>query len=140
MNNPSQHYWLVKQEPTSYSWETFVRDQQTEWTGVRNFQARNNLRAMGRGDRVLFYQSVTNPAVIGVAEVVKEAYPDPTATKGDWVCVVLKPCCTLKRSVSLASIKADAALANMALIKQSRLSVMPVTEKEFLRIEELGND
>ncbi|MBX9742693.1 MAG: EVE domain-containing protein [Chthoniobacterales bacterium] len=139
MNNPSQRYWLVKQEPAAYSWETFIRDQQTEWTGVRNFQARNNLRAMHQGDYVLFYQSVTNPAVIGVAEVMKEAYSDPTATEGDWVSVVLKPCYALKYPVSLASIKTDSALSNMALIKQSRLSVMPVAEKEFLRIIDLGS-
>lgn len=139
MNNSSPHYWLVKQEPTSYSWEDFLCDQQTEWTGVRNFQARNNLRAMHQGDQVLFYRSVTNPSVIGVAEVVKEAYPDPTATEGDWVCVVLKPCYALQHAVSLAAIKTDTTLSEIALLKQSRLSVMPVTEKEFFKILKLGS-
>ena len=131
--------WLVKQEPTAYSWSTFVKDGKTEWTGVRNFQARNNLRAMKKGDQVLFYHSVLNPCVVGVAEVTKTAYPDPTSTEGDWSCVVLKPCHELKHPVSLAAIKATPALAAMALIKQSRLSVMPVTEKEFLKIVALGS-
>lgn len=140
MKASSHHYWLVKQEPTSYSWETFLHDQQTEWTGVRNFQARNNLRAMRQGDQVFFYQSVVSPAVIGVAEVMKEAYPDPTATEGDWVSVVLQPCYALQHPVSLAAIKAEGSLSQMALIKQSRLSVMPVTEKEFLRIVEIGGN
>ncbi|MBX9578080.1 MAG: EVE domain-containing protein [Chthoniobacterales bacterium] len=124
-------YWLVKQEPTAYSWTTFVKDGETEWTGVRNFQARNNLRSMKKGDQVLFYHSVLNPSVVGVAEVTKTAYPDPTAPEGDWSCVVLKPGHPLKRPVTLAEIKAIPELAEMALIKQSRLSVMPVTEKEF---------
>ncbi|MFI0348508.1 MAG: EVE domain-containing protein [Chthoniobacterales bacterium] len=133
------HFWLIKQEPTAYSWNDFVRDQKTEWTGVRNFQARNNLRMMQKGDRVLFYHSVINPSVIGIAEVIKPAYPDPTATEGDWSCVLITPCEALKNPVTLAQIKADASLANMALIKQSRLSVMPVTEKEFEKIIALGN-
>ena len=124
-------YWLVKQEPTAYSWATFIKDGKTEWTGVRNFQARNNLRAMKKGDQVLFYHSVLNPSVVGVAEVTQTAYPDPTATEGDWSCILLKPCHALKRPVTLAEIKTMPALAEMALIKQSRLSVMPVTEKEF---------
>ncbi len=129
-SSPSS-YWLVKQEPTAYSWFTFVKDGETEWTGVRNFQARNNLRAMKKGDRVLFYHSVVNPSVVGIAEVVKTAYPDPTASEGDWSCVLLKPCHPLKRPVTLAEIKAIPALSEIALIKQSRLSVMPVTKKEF---------
>ena len=103
-------HWLVKQEPTAYSWATFVQDKKTEWTGVRNFQARNNLRAMKKGDQVLFYHSVLNPSVVGVAEVVETAYPDPTATEGDWSCVVLKPCHELKHPVTLAAIKADPTL------------------------------
>ncbi len=133
-------YWLVKQEPSAYSWSDFLRDQQTEWTGVRNFQARNNLRGMKKGDPVLFYHSVVNPSVVGIAEVVKPAYPDPTATEGDWCCVLLKPLRALKNSVSLATIKATPELAEMALIKQSRLSVMPVTEKEFSKIVALGEN
>lgn len=135
----SEAFWLVKQEPTAYSWNDFVRDQKTEWTGVRNFQARNNLRAMKKGDRVLFYHSVINPSVVGIAEVIEAAYPDPTATDGDWSCLLLAPCEALKRPVTLTEIKADGSLTNMALIKQSRLSVMPVTEKEFCRIVALGS-
>ena len=133
------HHWLVKQEPSAYSWDTFVKEGKTEWSGVRNFQARNNLRAMQAGDQVLFYHSVKNPSVVGVAEVLKTAYPDPTATEGNWSCVLLKPLHALKNPVSLATIKATSELAQMALIKQSRLSVMPITEKEFLRILELGS-
>lgn len=132
------HYWLVKQEPSAYSWSMFVKDQQTEWTGVRNFQARNNLRAMHQGDLVLFYHSVVHPSVVGIAEVLKPAYPDPTATEGDWSCVLLAPQRALTNPVSLATIKADPTLASMALIKQSRLSVMPVTEQEFASIVALG--
>lgn len=134
------NFWLVKQEPTAYSWNDFVCDQKTEWTGVRNFQARNNLRAMKLGDRVLFYHSVINPSVVGTAKVIKEAYPDPTATEGDWNCVQLAPLEPLQNPVTLAQIKTDRALANIALIKQSRLSVMPISEKEFYRIVELGNN
>ena len=140
MKTTSSNYWLVKQEPTAYSWNDFVRDQKTEWTGVRNFQARNNLRAMKQGDRVLFYHSVINPSVVGIAEVIKAAYPDPTAADGDWSCVLLAPCEALQNPVTLAEIKADALLSNIALIKQSRLSVMPVTEKEFCRIVALGSN
>jgi len=135
----SLHYWLVKQEPSAYSWSMFVKDQQTEWTGVRNFQARNNLRIMRQGDLVLFYHSVVHPSVIGIAEVIKPAYPDPTATEGDWSCVLLAPQRALKHPVSLATIKADPTFASMALVKQSRLSVMPVTEGEFSKIVALGN-
>jgi len=137
---PTTHskYWLVKQEPTSYSWATLVKDGETEWTGVRNFQARNNLRSMQQGDKVLFYHSVLHPSVVGIAEVTKIAYPDPTAFEGDWSSVILKPCRALKHPVTLTKIKATPALAEMALIKQSRLSVMPITEKEFLKIVALG--
>ncbi|MBM3856336.1 MAG: EVE domain-containing protein [Verrucomicrobia bacterium] len=135
----SPSYWLVKQEPIAYSWSTFVKDGGTEWTGVRNFQARNNLRAMKKGDQVLFYHSVVNPSVVGVAEVTQAAYPDPTATEGDWSAVKLKPLHALKNLVTLADIKKDARLADIALLKQSRLSVMPLTEKEFEMIVEKGN-
>lgn len=133
-------HWLVKQEPTAYSWSTFVKDGETEWTGVRNFQARNNLRAMKKGDLVLFYHSVINPGVIGVAEVTQIAYPDPTATEGDWSAVKMKPLHPLKNSVPLAEIKKDSRLVEIALLKQSRLSVMPLTEKEFEIIIQKGND
>jgi predicted RNA-binding protein with PUA-like domain len=123
------NYWLVKQEPTTYPWEQFVRDGVTAWTGVRNFQARNNLRAMALGDCVLYYHSVVGKAVVGLAEVSREAYPDPT--DGEWSCVDLKPVEALRRSVALEEIKADPTLAEIALLKQSRLSVMPLKKAEF---------
>ncbi len=132
------NHWLVKQEPTAYSWEQFVKDGGTAWTGVRNFQARNHLRAMKRGDEVLFYHSVTGKAVVGISKVVREAYPDPTAEEGDWSCVDLKPVGALKTPVSLDVIKADAALAEIGLLRQSRLSVMPLKPAEFARIVKLG--
>ncbi len=128
------NHWLVKQEPSAYSWETFVKDGKTAWTGVRNFQARNHLRAMKAGDRVLFYHSVTGKAVVGIAEVVKPAYPDPTATEGDWSCVDLRPVRAIRRPVSLEEIKSAPSLANIALLKQSRLSVLPLTKGEFTDI------
>jgi len=131
-------HWLVKSEPSAYSWSDLVREKKTAWTGVRNFQARNNLRAMKKGDLVLFYQSVTDPSVQGISEVVKEAYPDPTATEGDWSCVDLVPVKALPSPVTLTAIKAETALAEICLIKQSRLSVIPVTEKEYNRILKLG--
>jgi predicted RNA-binding protein with PUA-like domain len=131
-------HWLVKSEPSAYSWSDLVREKKTAWTGVRNFQARNNLRAMKRGDLVLFYQSVTDPSVQGISQVVKEAYPDPTATEGDWSCVDLIPVKPFPSPVTLSAIKAEKSLAEISLIKQSRLSVMPVTEKEYERIVELG--
>lgn len=133
-HHDSLNYWLVKQEPSTYCWDTFLKEGETEWTGVRNFQARKNLRAMQAGDQVLFYHSVTRPSVMGVALVVTSAYPDPTATDGDWSAVILKPFYTLRRPVTLAEIKADLDLQDMALIKQSRLSVMSVTKKEFSKI------
>lgn len=128
--SPAPQHWMVKQEPSAYSWEDFVRDGGTAWTGVRNFQARNHLRAMRRGDRVLFYHSVTEKAVVGIAEVVREAFPDPTSTEGDWVCVQLAPVTPLRRPVALQEIKATPALKDIALLRQSRLSVLPLTEKE----------
>ena len=131
-------YWLVKSEPSAYAWEDLEKDRKTAWTGVRNFQARNNLRTMKKGDLVLFYQSVTNPSVRGLSKVVKEAYRDETATEGDWNCVDLEKVRSLPSPVTLAEIKADPNLSYMALIKQSRLSVMPVTPKEYDRILELA--
>ncbi len=127
----SKNYWLVKQEPEKYPWEQLLKDKKTLWDGVRNYQARNNLRAMKKGDLVFFYRSVTDPAVQGVCEVVKEAYPDPTAKEGDWSVVDLKAVKTLKRCVSLKEVKATPALSEIALIKQSRLSVMPLRKKEY---------
>jgi predicted RNA-binding protein with PUA-like domain len=131
------NYWLVKSEPESYSWSQLVKDGRTSWTGIRNFQARNNLRAMKRGDLVLFYHSVTEKQVVGVASVVKEAYPDPTATEGDWWCVDLKPVRSLVQPVSLETIKADPVLRGMALVRNSRLSVTPVTAAQARRLLEM---
>jgi len=131
-------HWLVKSEPSAYSWADLLKEGKTAWTGVRNFQARNNLRAMKKGDLVLFYQSVTDPSVQGVTKVAKESYPDPTAKEGDWSCVDLEKVKPLPSPVTLPSIKADKSLAEIALIKQSRLSVMPLTAQEYRRILELG--
>lgn len=124
-------YWLVKQEPDSYPWKQFVRDGGSAWTGVRNFQARNNLRAMSPGDRVLYYHSVKGKAVVGIAEVARAAYPDPTASEGDWSCVDLKPLEALRRPVGLEEIKSEPVLSEVALLRQSRLSVMPLEKAEF---------
>jgi predicted RNA-binding protein with PUA-like domain len=132
------NYWLVKQEPSAYSWDDFVKDGGTAWTGVRNFQARNNLRSMKAGDRVLFYHSVTDKAVVGEAEVVRESYTDPTAGEGNWLAVDLKPVKPLRRRVLLDEIKADKRLAGLALVRSPRLSVMPVTTREYRAIEALA--
>jgi predicted RNA-binding protein with PUA-like domain len=131
-------YWLVKQEPEAYSWATFAQEGRTAWTGVRNFQARNNLRAMKQGDCVLFYHSVSEKQVVGLARVAREAYPDPTATEGDWSCVDLVPAKALNQPVGLDAIKADAKLKDLPLLQQSRLSVMPLAERAFERLLELG--
>ncbi len=134
----AKNYWLVKSEPEAYSWDTFVKDGRTAWTGVRNFQARNNLRAMKKGDLVAFYHSVTDKQIVGLAKVDKEAYPDATAKEGDWSCVDLVPAKPLKQPVTLAAIKADKTLSEMALLKQSRLSVTPLTETQFERLLKLA--
>jgi predicted RNA-binding protein with PUA-like domain len=136
--NTMTRHWLVKSEPSAYAWEDFQKEGKTAWTGVRNFQARNNLRSMKKGDFVLFYQSVTDPSVHGVTKVVREAYPDPTAKEGDWSCVDLEKIKPLTSPVTLASIKTDPFLTEIALIKQSRLSVMPLTKEEYDRILSLG--
>jgi len=131
-------YWLVKQEPEKYPWAQFIKDKGTYWDGVRNYQARNNLRAMKKGDQVMYYHSVSEKSVVGVAKVTGEAYPDPTAKEGDWSMVDLKPVKALSKPVSLEEIKNDSKLAEISLIKQSRLSVMPLREAEFKRILQLG--
>jgi len=131
-------HWLVKSEPSAYSWADLIREKQTAWTGVRNFQARNNLRAMKKGDLVLFYQSVTDPSVRGITKVVKEAYPDPTAKEGDWSCVDLAAVKPLPSPVTLQEIKGEKSLAEISLIKQSRLSVMPIAPGEYERILGMG--
>lgn len=132
------NYWLVKSEPEAYSWTQFVKDGKAAWTGVRNFQARNNLRAMKKGDAVFFYHSVTDKKVVGVAKVVKEFYPDATAEEGDWSCVDLAPEKPLKNPVTLETIKTDAGLKDMPLVKQSRLSVTPLTKAQAERLLKLG--
>lgn len=132
------NHWLVKQEPSAYSWDRFVKDGGTAWTGVRNFQARNNLKAMRKGDRVLYYHSVTGKAVVGVAAVTCKAYPDPTAKTGEWVCVDLKPVKPLAAPVTLEQIKKTPELEDIALLKLSRLSVVPLTEEEYDTILSIG--
>ncbi|MCS7089807.1 MAG: EVE domain-containing protein [Verrucomicrobiota bacterium] len=131
-------YWLVKQEPAEYPWDQFLQDRGTAWTGVRNFQARNHLRSMRRGDLVLYYHSGEERAVVGIARVTREAYPDPTAQEEMWVAVDLAPIRPLEEAVPLHVIKKDPVLCEMALVRQSRLSVMPVTETQWRRILELG--
>ena len=130
--------WLVKQEPEAYSWTDLLRDRGTEWTGVRNFQARNSLRQMKVGDRVLFYHSGEQKSVVGIAQVAKAAYPDPTADEPQWVAVDLKPVKPLREPVPLATMRAEPKLKNLLLIRQSRLSVMPVTKEEFEVIVAMG--
>jgi predicted RNA-binding protein with PUA-like domain len=134
----AKQFWLVKSEPESYAWSTFVTEGRAVWTGVRNYQARNNLRAMKRGDGVLFYHSVTGKDVVGLAKVEREAYADPTAEEGDWSVVELVPVKPLKKPVTLETIKADAALKEMALVRNSRISVTPVTEAQFKHLMALA--
>ena len=130
----AKNYWLVKSEPEAYSWTTFVKEGKAAWTGVRNFAARLNLRAMKKGDFVFYYHSVTDKAIVGLARVEREAYSDPTATEGDWSCVDLVPLKPLKKQVSLDEIKTDKILNDMPLVKRSRLSVSPLTETHFNRV------
>ncbi len=134
----SKQHWIIKQEPTAYAWETFCSDGRTAWTGVRNFQARNNLRSMRVGDWAFYYHSVVGKELVGVAEVVRVAYPDPTATEGDWSCVDVVPESVLVGRVSLEELKAHPVLKDIALIRQSRLSVIPITAEEFALIVELA--
>lgn len=132
-------YWLVKSEPEAYAWTDLVRDKKTAWTGVRNYQARINLNSMRKGDRVLFYESMTTKAVVGLAEVTKTAFPDTTADEPGWVAVELKAVAPLAQPVTLTQIKAEPALANILLLRQSRLSVVPLQAAEFALIEKLGH-
>ncbi len=131
-------FWLVKSEPEAFSWAQQVHNGVEPWTGVRNYQARNNLAAMKVGDLAFFYHSVSEKRIVGVVEVVREAYPDPTAEDPRWVCVDVKAMGAFARPVSLADIKADPDLAEMALLKQSRLSVAQVTEAEFRHLTQIG--
>jgi predicted RNA-binding protein with PUA-like domain len=134
----SPAHWLVKSEPFKYSWDKFKADKKAVWDGVRNFEARNNLRAMKKGDLVLFYHSNEGKEVVGIATVAKQAYADPTATEGDWSVVEITPKKALAEPVTLAMVKADKSLADFALVRKSRISVIPVTPTEFARVLELG--
>jgi predicted RNA-binding protein with PUA-like domain len=126
-----KNFWLVKQEPSSYSWSDFVAEGETAWTGVRNYTARNNLRKMKKGDEVLFYHSGEEKAVVGIARVTRPAYPDTTAKEGDWSAVDLAPIKPLRQSVTLRQIKNEPRLKQIPLVRQSRLSVMPLGKAEF---------
>lgn len=137
-NAKTRAYWMVKQEPEAYSWDQFMADGRTGWEGVRNFQARNNLRAMRKGDLLLWYASVTTKAVLGVAELTKEAFPDATATEGDWSSVELRPVRPFARPVSLEQIKQQASLADIPLLRQSRLSVLPLTQGQYEELLRMG--
>lgn len=132
------NYWLVKSEPFKYSWDQFKKDKKTFWDGVRNYQARNNLREMKKGDLVFFYHSNEGMEIVGIAQVVKESYPDPTIDDPRWLAVDLKPVKALKAPVSLQQMKAEKRLQDLALIRQGRLSVSPVTEKQWQIILELS--
>lgn len=131
-------YWLIKTEPGTYSWSDLLRDKKTRWDGVRNFQARNNLRAMRPGDLALFYHSVSEKSIPGVSRVTSQPYADPTAKNGDWSVVDVEPAFSLRQPVTLEEIKQDKALSEMILVRQSRLSVQPVRKPEFERIVRLG--
>lgn len=132
------NYWLIKSEPFKYSWDQFVQDKQTFWDGVRNYQARNNLRAMKKGDLAFWYHSNEGMEIVGIAKVVKESYQDPTTDETAWLVVDFKPVKKLKKPVSLAMVKADIRLEKMALVKAQRLSVQPVTAEEWEIILELA--
>lgn len=132
------NYWLVKTELDTFSWSDLVRDKRTDWTGVRNYAARNHLKAMALGDRVFVYHSGDSKSVEGVARVTKVAFPDPTADEDGWVAVELSPVAPLKQPVTLAQIKGDATLKSMTFVRQGRLSVSPVTAVEFARLKKLG--
>ncbi|MCJ8165143.1 EVE domain-containing protein [Pontibacter sp. E15-1] len=132
-------HWLVKSEPDKYAWADLVRDGRTMWDGVRNYQARNNMQQMQPGDLVLYYHSVSEKAIVGIAKVDKAAYPDPTVDDGKWVVVDLVPFRAFKEPVTLEQIKKDTRLENIALLRQSRLSVMPLRAEEFDILLALGN-
>ncbi len=131
------NYWLVKTEPETFSWDDLVSKGTSMWDGVRNFQARNNLQKMQKGDLLLFYHSGKNPGIVAIAEVIKEYYPDPTATEGNWSVVDVKPLRPLKRFTSLQEIKQTPELKDMVLVKNTRLSVQPVKEEEYKIILEM---
>ena len=135
------NYWLLKTEPETFSWDNLEKEKTSMWDGVRNFQARNNLRKMEKGDIAFFYHSGKIPGIVGIAEVVKEHYPDPTAIEGDWSVIEVKPVRKLKRTITLQEIKQNEALKNMFLVRNTRLSVQPVMPEEFkfvMDLEELS--
>ena len=132
------NYWLVKSEPFKYSWDQLVKDKKTFWDGVRNYAARNNLKAMAKGDHVFFYHSNEGLEIVGIAEVAKEAYQDPTTDDPNWVVVELKPLKKLPKPVTLAAIKQEKALADMQLVRLSRLSVAAITEAEYKHVLKMG--
>lgn len=134
----SRKYWLMKSEPAKYSFAQLARDGKTTWDGVRNYEARNNLRAMKVGDLALFYHSNEGRTIVGVARVTREAYPDPTAPGEDWSVVDIAPAAPMKAAVSLDAIRGEAALAEIALLKKSRISVVPVSKEHFDRILKMG--
>ncbi len=134
------NYWLIKSEPIKYSWDTFVTDKVTFWDGVRNYTARNFLKAMKKGDKLFFYHSNEGLEIVGIAKIVKEAYQDPTTTEAAWVVVDVAPVKKLKRPITLAEIKAVPALQDMALIKSFRLSVQPVKQEEWELIMEMAGE
>lgn len=133
-------YWLIKSEPSTYSWDQLVKDKQTFWDGVRNYAARIHLKAMKKGDELFFYHSNEGVEIVGIAKVAKEHYPDPTADDDTWVAIDVKPVRKLKSPVSLVQIKADKRLADMALVRLGRLSVQPVTEKEWQIVLEMAGE
>lgn len=135
---PTTNYWIAKTEPEAYAWEQLVKDGRTAWDGVRNFEARNNLRAMKEGDLVLVYHSGESKSVVGIAKVVRTAYPDPSTKDEDWSCVDLAPVKPLESPVTLAAIKNDPHLAEIALVRRSRLSVALLNAAHFKRILKLG--
>jgi predicted RNA-binding protein with PUA-like domain len=134
----AKNYWLVKSEPSAYSWDNLLKDKHARWDGVRNFEARNNLRAMKVGDLVLYYHSGEGKEIVGIAKVTKEGYADPTATEGDWCAVDIAPVKALARSVTLAALKGDQALAELAVVRKPRISVVKILPAEFARILELA--
>ena len=134
------NYWLVKSEPFKYGWQQFLKDKKTSWDGVRNYAARNNLRDMKKGDEVLFYHSNVGLDIVGIAKVSKEAYHDPTTDEAQWVAVELKPYKKLKKPVSLDAVKKEKRLKDMALVRIGRLSVQPVTDKEWSVIMEMAGE
>ena len=134
-----KNFWLVKQEPSSYSWSDFVAEGQTSWTGVRNYAARNNLRRMEKNDEVLFYHSGEDKAVVGIAKVIRTAYRDATAKEGDWSTVDLAPVKPLRKPVTRREIKSHSRLKGIPLVRQSRLSVMPLAEPAFREIVKMAS-